>query len=47
MDNIEKIFWEIVKYSGKDCININKIRQNYKLKYDKETINQIDSLFMG
>jgi spermidine synthase len=45
MDNIEKIFWNIVKDSGKDCVNINKIRQSYKLKYDKDTINQIDSLF--
>jgi len=45
IDNIENIFWEIVKKSGKDCNNINKIREDYKKIYNYEVIRKIDGIF--
>ena len=45
MNNIEILFWNMVKESGKNCDNINNIRKQYKKKYDQTTIQSIDSMF--
>ena len=43
--NTENLFWEMVEKSGKDCDNINKIRNEYKKIHGQEIIKDIDSLF--
>ena len=36
---------EIIKKSGDNCHNINKIRKEYKKIYNKEFIKKIDDIF--
>jgi len=40
----EKFFWDIVKMSGKNCENINKIREKIKRK-NPEALKNLDEIF--
>lgn len=44
-DNIDELFWKMIKDSGKNCDNINIIRKKYKKQYGSDVISSIDSLF--
>lgn len=43
--DIQNIFWSLIKKSGKNCNNINKIRKKFKKIYGLDSIKKIDELF--
>ena len=47
MINIEEIFWEIIKKSGKNCCNIDKIKETYfkNNNMDDEIKNEVEKKF--
>ena len=44
VDSTEKLFWKIIKLSGKNCNNINIIRHKIKKQYPNK-IKELDSIF--
>jgi len=41
----QKIFWDVISKSGKNCDNINKIKQEHFKNLDKKTQDDIEKMF--